>query len=110
MILCPEEQQQCNKLCPYWRACIAENLEARENYDGDGVANLIHGVLKVAIRDWANASNPEARKRAEDFFHSPYFESLTGLHGPTFLETLQKKLEEKRKRTRKGANKNGLHG
>lgn len=102
MIICPEEQQQCNDSCPHWKACIAENLEARRDYDDEGTAKLIHGVLKRAIKDWANASNPETRKQTEAFFYSPYFGSLTGLDGKAFLEQLQKKLEEKRKRTRKG--------
>ena len=110
MIECPDANMQCNDQCPNWKACIAENLEARENYDEDGTASLIHGVLKWAIKDWANASTPEARQKAEAFFYSPYFGSLTGMDGKTFLEQLKKRMEEKKKNARKGANKNGLHG
>ena len=96
MTKCASMGGLCDSRCPRWKACIAENLNARKNYDDEGVAHLIHGVLKRAIKDWVNACTPESRKRAEEFFFAPYFGSLTGLDGKTFLEQLKKKKEEQK--------------
>lgn len=107
MTECTNQYGLCDKNCPGWKACIAENLEARKNYDDDGVARLIHGVLKRAIKDWANACTPDSRQRAETFFLSHYFGSLTGLDGKTFLEKLKKQKEEQKQR--KAVKRDALH-
>jgi len=98
VIECAYQGEYCTHKCPNWKACIKENLEARKNYDEEGVAQLIRGVLKWAIKDWASAAGGDTKRRAEQFFLSPYFGRLTGLDGKIVLETMKK---EQARRTRR---------
>ena len=101
MIECVNPTGYCTDKCPQWRACIAENLEARKTYDEEGMARMINGILRWAVKDWAGAHGSESQRRAETFFQSHYFGSLTGLDGEIFLETLRKRKAENETKARK---------
>lgn len=68
----------------------------------EGYINLVHAMVSHARSDiMYNPPGSSARIDAEAFFHSPWFEQLTGGDGKAAMDSIHRQLEKKMKMDRR---------